>query len=54
MHKNGFGQAYCQDLVKIILNKFTLYFMMFISFSTNFGNIYGFSKILIGNGNSEF
>jgi hypothetical protein len=48
MHKNGFGQAYCQDLVKIILNKFTLYFMMFISFSMNFENVYEFSEMVAG------
>jgi hypothetical protein len=28
--------------------------MMFISFSTNFVNVYEFSEILIGNENSEF
>jgi hypothetical protein len=38
MHKNGFGQAYCQDLVKIILNKFILYFSEFYT------NFYEYSK----------
>jgi hypothetical protein len=31
MHKNRFGQAYYQDIVKRILNKFTLYLSKFNS-----------------------
>jgi hypothetical protein len=37
-----FGQAYCQDLVKIILNKFTLYFLSFIVFFMYFRSLYNF------------
>jgi hypothetical protein len=33
MHKIEFGQSYCKDLLKRILNKFTLYFSKFY---TNF------------------
>jgi hypothetical protein len=29
MHKNGFGQAYCKDLLKMILRKFISYFYVF-------------------------
>jgi hypothetical protein len=29
MHKMQFGQAYCQDLIKSILQKFTMYFSEF-------------------------
>jgi hypothetical protein len=36
MHKKECGQVYCQDLVRIILNKFTLHFLSFILFSTYF------------------
>jgi hypothetical protein len=28
-HKYGFGEAYCKDLLKWILKKFTLYFSKF-------------------------
>jgi hypothetical protein len=34
-----FGQAYCMDLLKMILNKFTLYFY---EFYTNFGSLNDF------------
>jgi hypothetical protein len=36
MHKNGFGHAYCQDLVKMILKKFISYFSDIYTIYYNF------------------
>jgi hypothetical protein len=45
MHKQGFGQAYRQDLVNMILKKFTLYFLSFILFPMNFRTLKEFPGI---------
>jgi hypothetical protein len=47
MHKNGFGQAYYQDTLKRILNKFTLYFSKLYSTFMDFRILNGFLEILI-------
>jgi hypothetical protein len=36
MLKTGFGQAYCQDLARSILQKFILYFFEFYTISYEF------------------
>jgi hypothetical protein len=46
MHKMEFGQLYCMDLLKMILNKFILYFSEFNSISYKFWNLKGIFGIL--------
>jgi hypothetical protein len=41
-----FGQLYCMDLLKMILNKFTLYFSEFNSIFYKFWNLKGIFGIL--------
>jgi hypothetical protein len=41
-----FGQLYCMDLLKMILNKFILYFSEFNSISYKFWNLKGIFGIL--------
>jgi hypothetical protein len=45
MHKCGFVQDYCLDLLKIILRKFILYFLSIIVISTYFRSLYGFLEL---------
>jgi hypothetical protein len=47
MQENIFGQAYFQDIVKMILNKFNLYFLSLILFSMNFRTLNKFLEFLI-------
>jgi hypothetical protein len=46
MHKIEFGQNYCMHLLKMILNKLTLYFFEFNSFSLNFRTLKEFLEFL--------
>jgi hypothetical protein len=53
VHKGRFGQAHCIDLHKRISKNFSLHFLRFILFSTNFRILTEFPGILIRKRNSE-
>jgi hypothetical protein len=42
MHKNGFGQANCKYIVKMIPRKFISYFLIFILISMHFRSLPNF------------
>jgi hypothetical protein len=55
MHKQGFGEAKCKDLIKRIRTKFTSYFCDFIQFTIKFGTLNEFTgnlnmKLILENG----
>jgi hypothetical protein len=47
MHKNEFGQAYCKDLLKSILNKFISYLSEFYTIYYEFFKLNKFLEIEI-------
>jgi hypothetical protein len=49
MHKMEFGQAYCQDLIKSILQKITMYFSKLYSIFYDFKTLIEFMKIQFRN-----